>query len=242
MRVLVAVHEPMWQEFLCSRMQLRGMVPERVVTGERAWSVFQEKDAPRLAVIDRKIPSLDAMEICRCLRRRGDPFYTYVILLLPNGHRTEELLALEAGADDCLPKPFGEEELTARLAIAERILNVDKRLTGINRRWRTMLDALPFGVAAVDGKGLLKRLNTTFAKQMGYSSPHMLLGQSLSYLFQTKLDLHGFLQEVRMVEPFDKVEVRCRGGKGLPSAVHLWGRPLMENDEAVYEIIVQELR
>ena len=242
MRVLVAEHEPMWLEFLCPRLQLREMQPVRVVTGEKAWSVLEEKDAPRLAIIDRRIPSLDAMEICRRLRRRGDPFYTYVVLLLPNAHRTEELLALEAGADDCLPKPFGEEELMARLEIAERVLDVDKRLTKITSQWRQMLDALPFGVAAVDGNGILRRMNRTFARQMGYSSIHALLGQSLTYLFQSKLDLHGFLQEVRMIEPFDNVEVRCRGGKGLAPAVRVWGRPLPENDEAVYEIIVQELR
>jgi len=105
-----------------------------------------------------------------------------------------------------------------------------------------MLDALPFGVAAVDGNGVLKRVNTTFARQMGYSTPQSLLGQSLTYLFQTRLDLHQFLQEVRMVEPFDNVEVRCRGGKGVAAAVRLWGRPLQESDEAAYEIIVQELR
>jgi PAS domain S-box-containing protein len=241
MRVLVAEHEPMWREFLCPRLQHRGMNPLQVVNGDRAWSILEEKEAPRLAIIDRRIPSLDAMEICRRLRRRADPFYTYVVLVLPNAHRTEELLALEAGADDCLPKPFGEEELIARLVIAERTLDVDKRLSHINRRWRTMLDALPFGVAAVDSKGMLKRMNTTFARQMGYSSVQSLLGQSLTYLFQTRLDLHQFLQEVQMVEPFDTVEVRCRGGKGLPAAMRLWGRPLPENDEAVYEIITQEL-
>jgi len=167
MRVLVADHESMWQEFICARLQLRGLQPVSVVSGDRAWAVLEEGNAPRLAIIDRRIPGLSAIEICRRLRARSDAFYTYVLLLVPNPYRVEELVALEAGADDCLAKPFSPEEFFARLSISERVLGIDRRLSGINSRWRTMLDSLPFGVATVDKKGILKRINATFAIQMG---------------------------------------------------------------------------
>ena len=240
MKVLVADHEPMWQEFVCSRLLLRGLQPIPVVNGKRAWSVLEERDAPRLAIIDRRIPLMNAVEICRRLRARGDAFYTYALILIPNSYRMEELVALEAGADDCLAKPFGEEEFCTRLAIAQRILDIDKRLTTINARWRSLLDTLPFGVATVDASGILKRMNTTFAHQMGYTDVRTLLGQSLSQVLQRRVDLKGLLDEVRWAEPFSDVEVECRGCKGKARSVRLWGRPLPSNDEAAYEIIVQE--
>lgn len=240
MKVLVADHEPMWQEFICCRLQARGLHPLPVVNGERAWSVLEERDAPRFAIIDRRIPALSAIEICRRLRIRGDAFYTYVLLLAPNPHRVEQLVALESGADDCLAKPFSQEEFYARLAIAERVLNIDKRLTAINSRWRTMIDNLPFGVATVDEHGILKRLNITFAKQMGYAEVREILGQSLHQVLQRKIDLKGLLEEVRWGEAFNDVEVQCRGFRGKAQSVRLWGRPLPHNDEAAYEIVVQE--
>lgn len=240
MDVLVADHEPVWQEFVCTRLQAAGLQPMRVVNGERAWSILEERDAPRLAIIDRRIPSLNAIEICRRLRARSDSFYTYVLLLVPNIYRVEELIALEAGADDCLAKPFSQEEFVARLAIAQRILNLDRRLTALNGRWRTLLDSLPFGVATVDRRGVLKRINSTFATQMGYPEIRSLIGQSLTQVLQRKVDLNGLLEEVRWAEPFNDVEVQCRGDRGKIRSMRLWGRPLPPNDEAVYEIVVQE--
>jgi PAS domain S-box-containing protein len=239
MRVLLAEHEPMWREFLCARLQVRGLQPVVAATGEIAWSMLQGKDAPRLLIINRSIPALNGNEICRRLRLRGDPFYTYVVLLIPGRYPLEELVALESGADDCLAKPFSYDELYARLATAQRVLDIDDRLSRLNTRWRTLLDTLPMGVAAVDNRGILKRMNTTFAKQVGYHSPQELIGVPLNQLLTKRVDATGLLDEIRWSEPFNDVEVLCRsGGKSRP--VRLWGRPLPQNDEAVYEIIVQE--
>ncbi len=239
MSVLVADHEPVWQEFVRTRLQASGVQASLVVNGDRTWEVLQEKDAPRLAIIDRRLPGLGALEICRRVRLRTEPFYTYILLLLPNTSRVDELVALEAGADDCLSKPFGKEEFAARIAVAQRILAVDRRLSAINSRWRTVLDNLPFGVAAIDGKGILKRMNATFAAQMG-TGIQALLGQPLAQVLQRRVDLNGLLEEVRWAEPFNDVEVQCRSAKGKTRSVHLWGRPLPPNDEAVYEIVVQD--
>jgi len=238
MRVLVAEHEPMWQEFLCTRLQLGGLEPVRVVTGERAWEVLQERDAPRLLIMDRRLPRLDAIEICRRLRARGDSFYTYVLLLVPNPHLLEKLPALEAGADDCLAKPFSQEEFEARLAIARRALDVDARLTRLNSRWKALLDSLPFGVASVDNKGIVKRVNAKFAAQMGYDDVRAVIGQSLSQMLQQRIDVKALLEQVRWTEPFDDVQVQCRVCHGKLRSMRLWGRPLLKNDEATYEIVL----
>jgi CheY-like chemotaxis protein len=241
MKVLLADHEPMWQEFVCARLQARGLEVISVVSGERAWSVLEEKHAPRLAIIERRLPTLSGLEICRRLRARDDAFYTYVLLLIPVAHRLEQLVALESGADDCLSKPFNEDELIARLAIAQRVLDVDRRLTAINGRWRTLLDNMPFGVVTIDGNGMMKRMNTTFASHMGYAEVRDLLGHPVSRMFRRHSDIHGLLEQVRWADAFDAVEVQCQGANGKLPCLRLWGRPLPPNDEATYEIITQQL-
>jgi CheY-like chemotaxis protein len=240
MNVLVAEHEMMCQSFLCNALSVRGLQPILAVNGERAWSILQERDAPRLAIIDFHLPAMNGIEICRSLRARHDAFYTYLLLLVPNSYRLDHLLALESGADDCLAKPFNQDELGVRLAIAGRILNIDDRLTEINGRWRTMLDTLPFGVATVDERGFLKRMNTTFARQMGFAHPVQLLGHSLDHVLQKQIDVHGVLDQISWAEPFDNVEVECRAPKLKSRTVRLWGRPLPRDGEAVYELIVQD--
>src|SRR4051812_40073052 len=241
MKVLLADHEPMWQEFVCARLQARGLEVIPVVTGERAWSVLEEKQAPRLAIVERRIPTLSGLEICRRLRARDDAFYTYVLLLIPVPHRMEQLVALESGADDCLAKPFNEDELIAQLAIAQRVLEVDKRLTAINGRWRTLLDNMPFGVVTIDVNGMMKRMNMTFANQMGHTDVRDLLGQPVSRIFQRQGDINGLFEQVRWADAFNGVEVQCHGAMGKSQCLRLWGRPLPQNDEAVYEIITQQL-
>jgi CheY-like chemotaxis protein len=240
MDVLVADPEPVWQEFICARLRSCGFQPISVVNGERAWAILQEKNAPRLVIADRQLPGMSGIELCRHLRARRDAFYTFMLLLIRNPYRTEEILGIEAGADDCISKPFNQEELFARVGVAERVLDIDTRLSKVNSRWRTLVDNLPFGVATVDSKGILKRMNTTFAHQMGYASIHELLGQPLSWHVQRKVDVNGILEEIRWAEPFNDVSVCCCGAKGKRRTLRLWGRPLPPNDEAVYEIVAQE--
>jgi hypothetical protein len=105
-----------------------------------------------------------------------------------------------------------------------------------------MLDTLPFGVATVDEHGILKRMNTTFAHQMGFAHPLQLLGKSLDQVLRKRIDVHGMLEQITWAEPFDNVEVECRAPQARSRIVRLWGRPLSSNTEAVYELIVQEAR
>jgi CheY-like chemotaxis protein len=156
----------MCQSFLCNALSARGLHPILTVNGERAWSTLQEKDAPRLAILDFRLPGVNGIEICRRLRARHDPYYTYLLLLIPNSYLLDHLLA-RIRCRRLLAKPFNQDELTARLAIAGRILNIDDRLTEISGRWRTMLDTrCPSAWPLSTNTGLLKRTNTTFAYQM----------------------------------------------------------------------------
>lgn len=240
MRVLVAEHEPMWLEFVCSRLKLRGMDVEIAKKGEEAWLYLQHRDAPRLVLVNRLIPTPHGLEICRRLRARHDAFYTYVVMLMPNRYPCDELAAIESGADECLAKPFDYEQLYARITSAQRVLEVDQRLSKLNGRWRLMLDTLPFGVAAIDSRGRLQRMNNTFARQTGYATPRDLVGAPIEQVFGHCLETSSLLDEVRMGQNISDVEVTFRSG-ARTRPVRIWGRQLPLNDEADYEIVIQEV-
>jgi len=231
----------MWLEFVCSRLKARGHEALVSVKGELTWSHLQLPDAPRLLLVNRQIPGLNGLEISRRLRARQDPFYTYVVMLMPNRYPCDELAAIESGVDECLAKPFDYEQLYARIASAQRVLEVDQRLSALNGKWRLLLDTIPFGVAAVDLKGSLRRMNRTFARQTGYDSPRELIGIPLERVLGQCLETTSLMDEVRMGEAFDDVEVRFRSAGGRTRPVRIWGRPLPQNDEAAYEIVIQEI-
>ena len=241
MTVLVAEHEPMWLEFVCNRLKARGLEVLVARKGEDAWSFLQQHDAPRLVLLNRLIPTPHGLEICRRLRARRDAFYTYIVMLMPNRYPCDELAAIESGADECLAKPFDYEQLYARIASAQRVLEVDQRLSKLNGRWRLLLDTLPFGVAAIDSRGRLQRLNTTFARQTGYTSPRELVGSPIEQVFGYCLETSSLLDEVRMGQPISDVEVTFRTAGARARPVRIWGHPLPQNDESVYEIVIQEV-
>jgi two-component system OmpR family response regulator len=64
-------------------------------------------------VLDRMLPDLDGTEVLKLLRSRGDR--TPVLLLTGVGSIEQRVAGLDAGADDCLAKPFAFSELLARL-------------------------------------------------------------------------------------------------------------------------------
>lgn len=66
-----------------------------------------------LIILDRLLPEMDGIEICRQLREKGN--HTPVLMLTAKGQLQDRLEGFAAGADDYLIKPFAFEELLARI-------------------------------------------------------------------------------------------------------------------------------
>ena len=92
--------------------------------GEEAYTLFQQIDAPQLAVLDWEMPGMDGATLCRRLREqeRSDPLY--LILLTSRGEREDIVQGLEAGADDYIAKPYDNEELHARVNVGNRMIKL----------------------------------------------------------------------------------------------------------------------
>jgi DNA-binding response OmpR family regulator len=65
-----------------------------------------------VVLLDLGLPDVDGVEVCRQLRARSD---VAIIVVTARGEESDQVLALDAGADDYLVKPFGLAELLARI-------------------------------------------------------------------------------------------------------------------------------
>jgi len=136
LKVLIADDDPA-KNILLKRLLLRwGFDIVTAFDGDHAWKILQEDNAPPIAILDWMMPGMDGLDICRCLRERekGSDRYTYVILLTVQGEMIDIVAGLDAGADDCIVKPFNKEEMRARLAARQRIIELHMALRVANKR------------------------------------------------------------------------------------------------------------
>jgi two-component system KDP operon response regulator KdpE len=76
-----------------------------------------QRDRPDLVILDLGLPDADGVEVCRRIREHSD---TPIVVLSARGGEADKVAALDHGADDYVTKPFGPEELLARVRAALR--------------------------------------------------------------------------------------------------------------------------
>jgi len=103
-----------------------------------------QKDFASIVIVDRNMPGMDGLTLCRTVRQRIWPGYVYLTLLTAQDAEEDILLGLEAGADDYLSKRVSDAELIARLTAATRVLSLEHSLKSAleDRRRMAMTDAL----------------------------------------------------------------------------------------------------
>jgi len=150
MRILIAEDDLVSRKMLEATLSRWGY--EVVVTcdGQNALQVLTAPDAPRVAILDWMMPSLDGVDVCRKVREGSVAQPPYIILLTAKGNKEDIVSGLEAGADDYVIKPFDREELRARLQAGLRIITLQNQLAARVReleeaiaRIRTLQGLLP---------------------------------------------------------------------------------------------------
>src|SRR5580692_6809486 len=99
-----------------STLTAHGYVITEAMTGEEGVESAR-KDRPDLVLLDMNMPGMGGLEACREIRRSTDA--PIIVLTVRNAER-DKVMALDAGADDYVVKPFGIEELLARIRSALR--------------------------------------------------------------------------------------------------------------------------
>ncbi len=114
-QVLVVEDDPGIATQLVRGLSRGGYAVNHVTTGRDALS----RADPDVVLLDLGLPDGDGVEVCRQLRQRSG---VAIIVVTARGEEPERVLALDAGADDYLVKPFGLAELLARIrAVLRRV-------------------------------------------------------------------------------------------------------------------------
>jgi two-component system KDP operon response regulator KdpE len=115
-RILVVDDEPQILHALETTLRGAGYEIETAATGEDA-VVKAGVRPPDGVILDLVLPGKSGVEVCRELRTASD---AAIVVLSVVGDEADKVAALDAGADDYVTKPFGMEELLARLRAALR--------------------------------------------------------------------------------------------------------------------------
>ena len=114
--VLVVDDEPQIRRALGTNLRARGYDVVLAASGEEALTLAAERH-PDVVILDLGLPGIDGIEVVRGLR--GWATMPIVVLSVREGE-ADKVAALDAGADDYVTKPFGMNELLARLRAALR--------------------------------------------------------------------------------------------------------------------------
>ncbi|MGZ8582653.1 MAG: response regulator [Actinomycetota bacterium] len=116
--VLVVDDEPQILRGLRTNLRARGYEVVTAPDGEEALAVAA-RDRPDLAIVDLGLPGIDGVEVIEGIRAWSR---MPILVLSARDQEPDKVRALDAGADDYVTKPFGMDELLARLRAAERRL------------------------------------------------------------------------------------------------------------------------
>jgi two-component system KDP operon response regulator KdpE len=119
--VLVVDDEPQIRRAMRTSLEAHGYRVETAGNGEDALIKVAE-GAPDVVFVDLGLPDIDGTEVIRRLRSFSD---VAVIVLSVRDGQTEKVAALDAGADDYVTKPFGMEEVLARMRAQLRRAHAD---------------------------------------------------------------------------------------------------------------------
>lgn len=109
-RILIVDDEPQIMRFLTHALQASGYQVSAAATGADALAAFASHGID-LVVLDLRLPDMDGKEVIEALRKTST---VPIIVLSAHDQEMERILALDLGADDFVPKPFGIGELLAR--------------------------------------------------------------------------------------------------------------------------------
>ncbi len=132
-QTLVVDDDPQIRKLIRVNLEPRGFAVREAADGSQAIRLV-ESGEPDLLLLDLVMPGVDGIEVCEWVRERSD---IPIIVLSARDEEELKVRALDAGADDYVSKPFGYEELLARVRAVMR------RAAGIrNSKARLKIDGL----------------------------------------------------------------------------------------------------
>jgi two-component system KDP operon response regulator KdpE len=114
--VLVVEDEPQMRRFIRASLSAHGYQVSESSSGAEALALAASRN-PEVILMDLGLPDMDGIDLTRRVREWSR---TPIIVISARGKEADKVTALDAGADDYLTKPFGVDELLARIRVALR--------------------------------------------------------------------------------------------------------------------------
>ena len=109
--ILIVEDDPSIRKLVRVNLEKRGYTVSEAGDSHQAMAIFQAQTVD-LVLLDLVLPGLSGVDICLWMRARSD---VPIIVLSARSEEELKVSALDAGADDYVTKPFGQEELLARV-------------------------------------------------------------------------------------------------------------------------------
>ena len=113
-RILVVEDDQDIAQLVARYLEKAGFAADVVSSGRDALTAIGAP-APDLLILDRMLPHVDGLEICRAVRSNAKTAAMPIIMLTARAEESDRIVGLELGADDYVAKPFSPSELVARV-------------------------------------------------------------------------------------------------------------------------------
>jgi sigma-B regulation protein RsbU (phosphoserine phosphatase) len=165
LKILIAEDEFTTRMMVQVCLENWGYRVESVTNGEEAWAMLQKPDAPHIAILDWEMPELDGIEVCRRVKEMGMENPPYIILLTGRDSEKDIIRGFDAGAEDYMTKPFNDNELRARVRVAERLVRTQSSLSESVAELKDVLNQLEMLESAVEICGSCQKIYSTYDGQ-----------------------------------------------------------------------------
>jgi two-component system, cell cycle response regulator len=137
MQIAIIDDDPIARQILRSSLSRLGLDVIEFPDGNSAWDYFLS-NSPRFVITDWSMPLLNGLDLIRNIRAARFHNYTYTVILTGKEDKSDVVVGLSAGADDYLTKPFDISELSARVHIGLRSLELEDDLVQAREQMERM--------------------------------------------------------------------------------------------------------
>ena len=198
--ILIAVDDPVESGLLAKTLAGAGYrCIEAVTSGPGALAALEREPFP-IVIASAEPAGLGGCELCRAIRARGAAAYVYVLILARGRRKALVLKALAAGADAVLARPVDPAELSARIAAARRIVDLERSLRLTNEEVRALSIRDPL-TGVFNRVYLMERLPQELKRSRRYGRPLSLIMCDIDH-FKTVNDRHGHGAGDRVLKDF----------------------------------------
>ena len=142
MKVLVAEDDSTSRTLLYAVLTKKGYEVIAVENGADALEALQKEAHPPIAILDWMMPQMDGVNVIKNLRKAERSQPVYIIMLTTKHSKSDIITALQSGANDYLAKPFDIGELTARVSVAKRMVELQASLADKIKELETANDQI----------------------------------------------------------------------------------------------------